>query len=73
MGVCKHFTVFLIATDFRTSASRTTTTSQTLHCVLGMQTTQGKTGTMTFHSHSRTGVQLQIFQLPTNEIKLILL
>lgn len=48
MGVCKRFTVFLIATDFRTGASRTTTTSQTLHCVLGMQTTQGKTGTWHF-------------------------
>lgn len=48
MGVCKRFTVLLIATDFHTSAPQTTTTSQTLHCVLGMQTTQGKTGTWHF-------------------------
>lgn len=45
MGECKRFTVLLTDTDFRTSAPRTTTTSQTLRRVPGMQTTQGKTGT----------------------------
>lgn len=38
---CKLFTVFLIAVDVSTSASLTTTTSQTLYCVLGMQITRG--------------------------------
>lgn len=44
MDECKLLTVFLIAFDFSTSASLTTTISQTFYCVLGMQVTWGEVG-----------------------------
>lgn len=47
MDECKLFTVFLSAFDVSTRASLTTTISQMLYCVLGMQITWGKMGNYT--------------------------
>lgn len=47
MDECKLFTVFLSASDVSMRASLTTTISQMLYCVLGMQITWGKMGNYT--------------------------